>query len=166
MLCCHTGSELQSGSSVAPDNDVLIQLAKTYSYTHSQMHKGDHCYDSKDFKEGITNGYYWYPLPGQSVNLSVYRSGVIVKGVGLIVASSPPSPGFKVQTTGLIRYSTNTRGHVYSRVVKMNICVILKTFDHDCPSVHDLSLGQLVRVVINPGDIGLRFSRVDKTSDH
>ncbi|XP_042172135.1 carboxypeptidase M isoform X1 [Oncorhynchus tshawytscha] len=58
------GSELQSGSSVAPDNDVLIQLAKTYSYTHSQMHKGDHCYDSKDFKEGITNGYYWYPLPG------------------------------------------------------------------------------------------------------
>ncbi|XP_064795248.1 carboxypeptidase M-like [Oncorhynchus masou masou] len=58
------GSELQSGSSVAPDNDVLIQLAKTYSYTHSKMHKGDHCYDSKDFKEGITNGYYWYPLPG------------------------------------------------------------------------------------------------------
>nr|XP_046190062.1 carboxypeptidase M-like isoform X3 [Oncorhynchus gorbuscha] len=58
------GSELQSGSSVAPDNDVLIQLAKTYSYTHSQMHKGDHCYDSKDFMEGITNGYYWYPLPG------------------------------------------------------------------------------------------------------
>ncbi|XP_071187778.1 carboxypeptidase M [Salvelinus alpinus] len=58
------GSELQSGSSVAPDNDVLIQLAKTYSYTHSEMHKGDHCYDSKDFKEGVTNGYYWYPLPG------------------------------------------------------------------------------------------------------
>ncbi|XP_064870000.1 carboxypeptidase M-like, partial [Oncorhynchus nerka] len=49
---------------VFPDNDVLIQLAKTYSYTHSQMHKETTVHDSKDFKEGITNGYYWYPLPG------------------------------------------------------------------------------------------------------
>ncbi|XP_072530227.1 carboxypeptidase M isoform X2 [Salminus brasiliensis] len=58
------GSELQGSSSVSPDNDVFIHLAKTYSLSHSSMHKGDICYDSKDFTDGITNGYSWYPLEG------------------------------------------------------------------------------------------------------
>uniref|UniRef100_A0AAY5L665 Peptidase M14 domain-containing protein n=1 Tax=Esox lucius TaxID=8010 RepID=A0AAY5L665_ESOLU len=58
------GAELKGGSSITPDNDVFVHLAKTYSYTHTLMHKGDQCYDSKDFTDGITNGYNWYPLPG------------------------------------------------------------------------------------------------------
>ncbi|KAL0967261.1 hypothetical protein UPYG_G00250010 [Umbra pygmaea] len=58
------GSELQGGSSITPDNDVFIHLAKTYSYTHTTMHKENQCYDSKDFTDGITNGFKWYPLPG------------------------------------------------------------------------------------------------------
>lgn len=58
------GSELQGGASVTPDDDVFIHLAKTYSHTHSSMRQGDSCYDSKDFQDGITNGYYWYQLPG------------------------------------------------------------------------------------------------------
>ncbi|XP_066525488.1 carboxypeptidase M [Hoplias malabaricus] len=58
------GSELQGGSSISPDNDVFIHLAQTYSFNHSSMHKGDSCYDSKDFTGGITNGFGWYPLQG------------------------------------------------------------------------------------------------------
>ncbi|XP_048872934.1 carboxypeptidase M [Brienomyrus brachyistius] len=58
------GNELQWGSSVSPDDDVFIHLAKTYSFTHKSMHNGNSCYDSKDFKDGITNGYNWYPLKG------------------------------------------------------------------------------------------------------
>ncbi|XP_017563095.1 carboxypeptidase M [Pygocentrus nattereri] len=58
------GSELQGLSSITPDNDVFIHLAKTYSFNHTTMHKGDSCYDSKDFTDGITNGYSWYPLTG------------------------------------------------------------------------------------------------------
>ncbi|XP_051547209.1 carboxypeptidase M-like isoform X1 [Myxocyprinus asiaticus] len=58
------GSELQGGKSVAPDDDVFVHLARTYSFSHTEMLKGDSCYDSKDFTDGITNGYYWYPLPG------------------------------------------------------------------------------------------------------
>ncbi|KAG9342631.1 hypothetical protein JZ751_016068, partial [Albula glossodonta] len=58
------GAELQRGSSVSPDNDVFVHLAKTYSFSHTHMHKENNCYESKDFKDGITNGYYWYPLSG------------------------------------------------------------------------------------------------------
>ncbi|KAG9280468.1 carboxypeptidase M [Astyanax mexicanus] len=58
------GSELQGGSSVSPDNDVFVHLSKTYSRNHTSMYKGDSCFDSKDFSEGITNGYSWYPLEG------------------------------------------------------------------------------------------------------
>uniref|UniRef100_A0A8B9HQJ8 Carboxypeptidase M n=1 Tax=Astyanax mexicanus TaxID=7994 RepID=A0A8B9HQJ8_ASTMX len=57
-------SELQGGSSVSPDNDVFVHLSKTYSRNHTSMYKGDSCFDSKDFSEGITNGYSWYPLEG------------------------------------------------------------------------------------------------------
>ncbi|KAL2088232.1 hypothetical protein ACEWY4_017060 [Coilia grayii] len=57
------GSELQEGASVTPDNDVFVHLAKTYSYSHTQMYKGNACSDSS-FPHGITNGYQWYALPG------------------------------------------------------------------------------------------------------
>ncbi|KAL4660258.1 carboxypeptidase M [Arapaima gigas] len=56
--------ELQRGSSIAPDNDVFIYLAKAYSFSHNYMHNGQSCYGSTVFKDGITNGYYWYPLQG------------------------------------------------------------------------------------------------------
>ncbi|MCI4388985.1 hypothetical protein PGIGA_G00092440 [Pangasianodon gigas] len=58
------GSELQGKSSITPDNDVFVHLAKTYSINHASMLKGNKCYDSKDFTDGITNGYSWYPLEG------------------------------------------------------------------------------------------------------
>lgn len=70
MLWCDTlwmnypGSELQGDSSITPDNDVFVHLAKTYSVNHVSMQKGSKCYDSMDFPDGITNGYSWYPLQG------------------------------------------------------------------------------------------------------
>ncbi|KAI4887335.1 hypothetical protein NFI96_025827 [Prochilodus magdalenae] len=58
------GDELQGVSSISPDNDIFIHLAKNYSFTHSSMHKGESCYDTKGFTDGITNGYSWYALKG------------------------------------------------------------------------------------------------------
>ncbi|XP_057179792.1 carboxypeptidase M [Triplophysa rosa] len=59
----NSGSELQGGRSVTPDNDVFIHLAKTYSFNHTDMYKGNTCSGS-NFANGITNGYQWYPLSG------------------------------------------------------------------------------------------------------
>nr|XP_015208270.1 PREDICTED: carboxypeptidase M isoform X2 [Lepisosteus oculatus] len=58
------GAELQKGFSISPDNDIFVHLAKTYSFNHTLMHKGNNCDQTKAFKDGITNGYYWYALPG------------------------------------------------------------------------------------------------------
>ncbi|XP_062863295.1 carboxypeptidase M-like [Trichomycterus rosablanca] len=60
----NSGSELQRDSSLTTDNDVFVHLAKTYSYNHSSMHTNNTCYGSKEFSDGITNGYSWYPLEG------------------------------------------------------------------------------------------------------
>ncbi|KAG7507807.1 carboxypeptidase N catalytic chain [Solea senegalensis] len=42
------------------DDKLFRQLARTYSYAHSWMHKGWNCGDF--FDEGITNGASWYSL--------------------------------------------------------------------------------------------------------
>lgn len=65
----YTGSELQGDSSVTPDNDVFVHLAKTYSVNHESMQKGNKCNDFKGFTDGITNGYSWYPLEGTFQNV-------------------------------------------------------------------------------------------------
>lgn len=58
------GAELQGSQSVSPDNDVFIHLAKTYSYNHTSMYKGEPCYGTNGFVDGITNGFSWYALQG------------------------------------------------------------------------------------------------------
>ncbi|KAK3518100.1 hypothetical protein QTP70_033322 [Hemibagrus guttatus] len=63
------GNELQGDSSITPDNDVFVHLAKTYSTYHASMQKGSRCYDSKDFTDGITNGYRWYPLEEKAIEM-------------------------------------------------------------------------------------------------
>lgn len=52
-------------ASISPDNDVLVHLAKVYSYSHARMSQGSPCEDGGMFPDGITNGYQWYPLEGQ-----------------------------------------------------------------------------------------------------
>ncbi|KAF6723315.1 Carboxypeptidase M [Oryzias melastigma] len=58
------GSLQMGGASLTPDHDVFIHLSKEYSYNHASMHLGNSCQDSRPFRDGITNGYEWYPLAG------------------------------------------------------------------------------------------------------
>ncbi|XP_069465236.1 carboxypeptidase M-like isoform X2 [Ambystoma mexicanum] len=45
-----------------PDEDVFKHLAKTYSFTHPKMHKGNIC--GEIFPQGIVKGAEWYPIVG------------------------------------------------------------------------------------------------------
>ncbi|XP_061612430.1 carboxypeptidase N catalytic chain [Phyllopteryx taeniolatus] len=47
-------------NAATPDDKIFRNLARTYSYAHSWMHKGWNCGDY--FDEGITNGASWYSL--------------------------------------------------------------------------------------------------------
>lgn len=55
------------------DDGLFVHLAKTYSFNHKTMSKGEHCYDicgegttllNERFPNGITNGAQWYVLYG------------------------------------------------------------------------------------------------------
>ena len=51
--------------SVSPDDDIFIQLARTYSFAHSTMYQGLPCAgDTEGFVDGITNGAEWYNVDG------------------------------------------------------------------------------------------------------
>ncbi|OWF53104.1 carboxypeptidase D-like isoform X2 [Mizuhopecten yessoensis] len=49
--------------SASPDDEVFKQLAKTYAKNHGTMHEGSVC-NGDHFVDGITNGAYWYDVPG------------------------------------------------------------------------------------------------------
>ncbi|KAL6083005.1 hypothetical protein STEG23_028005, partial [Scotinomys teguina] len=50
--------------SLTPDDDVFQHLAYTYASRNPNMTKGDQCRNKRNFPNGITNGYAWYPLQG------------------------------------------------------------------------------------------------------
>ncbi|RDD38072.1 Carboxypeptidase D [Trichoplax sp. H2] len=53
--------------SMAPDDDILIQISKAYSDNHGYMHIGrPNCSSSPNeyFADGITNGAAWYSIDG------------------------------------------------------------------------------------------------------
>lgn len=51
-------------NSPTPDDDMFVHLAKVYSKNHAFMHKGTACEDDMFFPDGITNGAFWYDVPG------------------------------------------------------------------------------------------------------
>uniref|UniRef100_A0A2C9JLP4 Peptidase M14 domain-containing protein n=1 Tax=Biomphalaria glabrata TaxID=6526 RepID=A0A2C9JLP4_BIOGL len=62
----YPGGQAAHSASLAPDNDVFIKLAESYSFAHSTMAEGHPCpeKDSTYFKNGITNGAEWYVIAG------------------------------------------------------------------------------------------------------
>ena len=49
----------------SPDDDIFIQLSKTYSLAHPTMHLGQPCTSNGNgFPDGITNGADWYSVDG------------------------------------------------------------------------------------------------------
>ena len=56
----HAESHVESPT---PDNEFFKHLAKLYASNHLTMHEGNSCKED-NFPEGITNGAYWYDVPG------------------------------------------------------------------------------------------------------
>ena len=56
-----------------PDDDIFIQLALSYSQTHSSMHLGTGC--GYYFQNGITNGAEWYSIYGGMQDYNYLYSG-------------------------------------------------------------------------------------------
>lgn len=49
--------------SPTPDNELFKHLAKVYSTNHPIMKNGNGCQEDY-FPDGITNGAFWYDVPG------------------------------------------------------------------------------------------------------
>ena len=57
--------DFNSVYSKSPDDDIFIELARTYSFAHPTMHLGQPCRLYEDgFTDGITNGADWYSIDG------------------------------------------------------------------------------------------------------
>ncbi len=54
--------QTQGYYSATPDDAVFRHLALTYAQSHATMAKMDQC--GEKFKDGVTNGAYWYDVPG------------------------------------------------------------------------------------------------------
>ncbi|KAJ8930584.1 hypothetical protein NQ314_016596 [Rhamnusium bicolor] len=59
----------------SPDNNIFKELALTYAQSHPLMKKGDAC-KNDNFKQGITNGAYWYEVRGANIG-DYYYQGVM-----------------------------------------------------------------------------------------
>lgn len=49
--------------SSTPDDDLYRHMAKVYASNHRLMKEGKNC-PPDDFKEGVTNGAFWYNVKG------------------------------------------------------------------------------------------------------
>lgn len=85
-----SASRVPSGFySASPDDAVFRHLAKTYSYKHKKMHQGNFCADN--FKDGITNGAYWYDVPGGMQDFNYIHGDCFEITLELTCCKYPPA---------------------------------------------------------------------------
>ncbi|XP_072050372.1 carboxypeptidase D-like [Amphiura filiformis] len=80
--------------SATPDDDIFRLLALTYSANHLKMHdqvKDPNCITSDTFKDGITNGANWYPVPGGMQDFNYLRFNTFELTLELGCDKFPPA---------------------------------------------------------------------------
>ncbi|CAD5120372.1 DgyrCDS8944 [Dimorphilus gyrociliatus] len=85
--------ERKSSYSKSPDDDIFRRLAKSYSFSHSKMYKGDAC--SEKFKDGITNGAAWYSVAGGMQDYNYFQSNCFELTMELGCVKYPPAKALK-----------------------------------------------------------------------
>uniref|UniRef100_A0A0N8E8A2 Carboxypeptidase D n=1 Tax=Daphnia magna TaxID=35525 RepID=A0A0N8E8A2_9CRUS len=97
--CCVEGK--------APDDTFFKHLARVYASNHPEMHKGNLC-EGDNFKEGITNGAFWYDVPGGMQDFNYVFSNCFEITVELSCCKYPNASNLQMEWQGnrqsLIRY--------------------------------------------------------------
>ena len=99
----HKNSGYYSGS---PDDGLFRYLAKTYSQQHPVMKFGNSCRDH--FVDGITNGAYWYDVPGGMQDFNYLHSNCLEITLELSCCKYPMATTLKTEwennRESLLRY--------------------------------------------------------------
>lgn len=88
----HVATGSLHSRSLTPDDDVFQHLANTYASRNLNMKKGDQCKNKMDFPNGITNGYSWYPLKGESPFTSIMLLMACAQGYPLVFVDPSRCP--------------------------------------------------------------------------
>jgi len=93
--------------SKSADDDVFVKLAKTYSFNHPEMYKGESTCGDK-FKDGITNGAKWYCVSGGMQDYNYLRANTMEITVELDCCKYPDhsllEKFWKEHKTSLLEY--------------------------------------------------------------
>lgn len=76
----------------SPDDDIFVNIAKLYSYTHPTMHNGNPLCPiqrTEKFPDGITNGAAWYPISGGMQDYNYYKTYGTKVSTKQLVSSLP-----------------------------------------------------------------------------
>ncbi|XP_050292877.1 carboxypeptidase D [Anthonomus grandis grandis] len=84
----NTGAEC-CRESPSPDNNVFKELALLYAQKHPIMRQGTACRDN--FKQGITNGAFWYELTGGMQDFNYLKSNCFEVTFELSCCKYPPA---------------------------------------------------------------------------
>lgn len=76
--------------SKSPDNDLFKQLALTYAQPHPLMRDGRAC-KNDNFKQGITNGAFWYEVRGGMQDFNYVHSNCYEVTFELSCCKFPPA---------------------------------------------------------------------------
>jgi carboxypeptidase D len=166
----------------APDDKLFVQLAKTYSYNHRTMYKGEHCYDicgpnknsllNERFKEGITNGAQWYVLYGGIQDWVYLNTDCLSITVELGCMKYPKAkdmPRYWADNKKpLIKYMLEIHKGIYGIVTDQNgqpianATIHVKMIDHD---THSTKHGDYWRLLL-PGEYSVSVSKKGYRTAH
>lgn len=84
-------NQTQGYYSASPDDEVFRMLAKDYASRHLTMKNPEVCGWGDGFKDGITNGAYWYDLKGGMQDFNYVKSNTFELTLELSCCKYPPA---------------------------------------------------------------------------
>ncbi|XP_072934189.1 carboxypeptidase D isoform X2 [Epargyreus clarus] len=76
--------------SLTPDDAVFKHLARTFALRHADMRRGDVC-PPDNFTDGVTNGAFWYNVPGGMQDFNYLHSNCFEVTFELSCCKYPPA---------------------------------------------------------------------------